>query len=160
MANVHDVAAYILSRQAPMSTWKLQKLVYYAQAWHLVWHERPLFKAEIQAWANGPVVPDLYAKHRGKFEVSKWSKWGSADVLTSTEATTTDAVLSSYGRLTGRQLVHMTHAEKPWIEARGDLGPTDRSVAEISRDSMLAFYAALDADPSATPVEDIDWSGF
>ncbi|WP_307850044.1 MULTISPECIES: type II toxin-antitoxin system antitoxin SocA domain-containing protein [unclassified Saccharopolyspora] len=42
-----------------MTAMKLQKLVYYSQAWHLVWDERPLFDEPVQAWANGPVVPDL-----------------------------------------------------------------------------------------------------
>ena len=43
---------------------KLQKLVYYAQAWSLVWDEAPLFHARIEAWSNGPVAPALYREHR------------------------------------------------------------------------------------------------
>ena len=42
MANVDDVAAYILNRQGPMTAMKLQKLCYYSQAWHLVWDSEPL----------------------------------------------------------------------------------------------------------------------
>ena len=53
MTTVHDAAAYILAEQDKMSTMKLQKLLYYCQAWHLVWEEEPLFDAEFQAWANG-----------------------------------------------------------------------------------------------------------
>jgi hypothetical protein len=30
-----------------MSAYKLQKLVYYSQAWHLVWADEPLFAARI-----------------------------------------------------------------------------------------------------------------
>ena len=58
--SVHDVAAYILKKQGEMSAMKLQKLVYYSQAWSLVWDEKPLFRAQIEAWANGPVVRSLY----------------------------------------------------------------------------------------------------
>lgn len=65
MASVFDVAAYILERQGPMTTWKLQKLVY-CQAWSLVWDDDVLFPEEIEAWANGPVVRELYNAHRGK----------------------------------------------------------------------------------------------
>jgi hypothetical protein len=54
-ATVFDVAAYILEKKGEMSAWRLQKLVYYSQAWSLVWDERPLFDEPIQAWANGPV---------------------------------------------------------------------------------------------------------
>ena len=72
MANVHDVAAYILGRCGPMTAMKLQKLVYYSQAWSLVWDERPLFPESIEAWANGPVVPALYDRHRGAFKLNAW----------------------------------------------------------------------------------------
>ena len=57
MATAHDVAAYILQKKGEMTAMKLQKLVYYSQAWSVVWDERPLFHEKIEAWANGPVVP-------------------------------------------------------------------------------------------------------
>lgn len=52
MATVFDVARYILTRldedgKLPVTTWKLQKLVYYSQAWSLVWDDVPLFDAPI-----------------------------------------------------------------------------------------------------------------
>ena len=78
MASVHDVAAAILERTGPIDTFKLQKLAYYCQAWHLVWDEEPLFKARIEAWANGPVVRALYDKHRGSYRVSDW-RWGTLE---------------------------------------------------------------------------------
>ena len=71
MANIFNVARYILRKQDNMSTWKLQKLCYYAQAWSLAWTEQPLFEEDFQAWANGPVAPVLFAQHRGKFSVSE-----------------------------------------------------------------------------------------
>lgn len=65
---VNNVARYILERKGGhMSTMKLQKLVYYTQAWSLVWDEKPLFDSRIEAWANGPIIPDLYDQHRGLF---------------------------------------------------------------------------------------------
>lgn len=66
MASVLDVAAYILERRGSMTAMKLQKLVYYSKAWHLVWDEESLFNEPIQAWANGPVVYDLYLEHKGR----------------------------------------------------------------------------------------------
>ena len=61
MATVFDTAKYIVDKCGEIDTWKLQKLVYYFQAWSLVWDERPLFDAKIEAWENGPVCPDLFA---------------------------------------------------------------------------------------------------
>lgn len=60
MATANDVAQYVLEQSGKMTTIKLQKLVYYCQAWSLVWTESPLFDDRIEAWANGPVVPSLY----------------------------------------------------------------------------------------------------
>ena len=65
-----DVAAYILSHLGPMTTMKLQKIVYYCQAWSLVWDEKLLFKEDIEAWANGPVVRELFNYHRGQYMIS------------------------------------------------------------------------------------------
>ena len=38
---------------------KLQKLVYYSQAWFLGIYQKPLFSDKIEAWVHGPVVPAL-----------------------------------------------------------------------------------------------------
>jgi uncharacterized phage-associated protein len=156
MASVHDVAKYILDQRGSMTTWKLQKLVYYSQAWHLVWTEDALFQDRIEAWANGPVVPALYNNHRRKFKVEKWGK-GDSDRLSKLELTTIDRVLESYGSLSGHQLSQLTHNEGPWLEARGGLAPTEISSNQISLESMNAFYLALDADNGAIPIGEIDW---
>ena len=65
MPNVLDVAGCILQQRGAMTTWKLQKLVYYSQAWALVWDDDAIFPEEIEAWANGPVVRKLYNAHQG-----------------------------------------------------------------------------------------------
>ena len=36
---------------------KLQKLMYYSQAWHLALRDIPLFNEDFQAWVHGPVLP-------------------------------------------------------------------------------------------------------
>jgi len=156
MASAHDVAKYILEDLGSISTWKLQKLVYYTQAWHLVWAEKPLFQDRIEAWANGPVVPTLYSQHRGHFSVSTWRK-GDVDKLTTRERRTIDRVLKSYGSLTGQQLVWLTHNEPPWIDARGGLSATEPSHTQITTAAMADFYLAIDADESAIAIEEIDW---
>lgn len=69
MADVVDVAEYILSKTGPISTLKLHKLLYYCQAWHLVWDGEVMFDARIEAWANGPAIPELWELHRGTFTV-------------------------------------------------------------------------------------------
>lgn len=157
MATAQDVAAYILRRTGSISTWKLQKLVYYSQAWHLAWEEQPLFDDRIEAWANGPVVPALYRDHRGKFTVRDGEIPGDGSGLADHERETVDIVLRDYGDKSGRLLSQLTHAEDPWRQARGELAPTASSNAEITPASMFEFYSALDADGDALAVDDIDW---
>lgn len=159
MATVQDVAAYILREQGSMSAMKLQKLVYYAQAWSLVWDDAPLFNEKIQAWANGPVVYDLYENHRGDFMVTEWP-WGDPAALTPVQAETVKAVLDAYGQFSARQLSHLTHSESPWRDARAGLPDTARSSAIISPEALVHYYAAADVADDATPVGDLDWSGW
>jgi uncharacterized phage-associated protein len=142
MVSVHDVAAYILRRRGSITTWKLQKLVYYSQAWSLVWDEQPLFRARIEAWANGPVIRALYDKHKGQFKVSRWPD-GDPSKLTADERATVDAVLKFYGPKTSQWLSDLTHNEAPWREARGTLAPGERGSQEISRESMHRYYSGL-----------------
>src|SRR5580698_5593773 len=124
MASVHDVAAYIIHQKGRLTTIKLQKLLYYCQAWSLVWDDRPLFSARIEAWANGPVVPMVFRLHRGDYSVTAWT-WGSRSNLKERERQTINAVLRVYGNKTSQWLVELTHREKPWRDARNGLGPLD-----------------------------------
>ena len=142
MANVLDAAAYILEKQGRMITLKLQKLVYYSQAWSLVWDERPLFDEKIEAWSNGPVVRDLFEYHRGEYYVSEIEA-GDAGKLDADQKATVDMVLNHYGDKPAYWLVRLSHSEPPWIEARGDLSPTEQGNAEIMLDSMAQYYSSL-----------------
>ena len=142
MATVHDVAAYILKKRGAMSAMKLQKLVYYSQAWSVVWDERPLFPERIEAWANGPVVRGLYDLHRGSFEVSEWPH-GDACRLTSGERATVDTVLDFYGDRSAQWLSDLTHREQPWLQARRGLPHGERGNREITLSSLEEYYSSL-----------------
>jgi uncharacterized phage-associated protein len=156
MASVHDVAAAIVERVGSCSTMKLQKLVYYCQAWHLVWDEEPLFPDRIEAWAGGPVVRSLYEQHRGRFTVTAWPM-GNSRNLSVSERETVEAVVGAYSHLSGQQLSVMTHREHPWRDARAraGLGPGERGDQEITREALQDYYAAVDQDPDARDVESL-----
>lgn len=67
MANVIDVAEYILEKHGTMTTMKLHKPLYYCQAWYLVTQGEPMFDEKFQAWPSGPVIPKLFELHKEKF---------------------------------------------------------------------------------------------
>lgn len=142
MASVHDVAAYILSRLGPMAPTKFQKLVYYCQAWHLAWLDKPLFNARIEAWSNGPVVRELYRYHRLEPSVSSWPK-GDPTKLPPEGRKAVDAVLDYYGDKSAFWPSELTHREEPWVRARAGLPTNVRSDQEITIESMRDYYRSL-----------------
>ena len=144
MISAHDVAAYIVERQGVLSAMKLQKLVYYAQAWSLVWDDHPLFPERIEAWANGPVVRELYDRHRGHFEVREWP-WGDPAALDGEARATVDSVIGFYGGRSAQWLSDLTHRELPWREAREGIPDGERGDREISLATMMEYYASLPA---------------
>jgi uncharacterized phage-associated protein len=142
MTTVYDVVAYILSRTGSITAMKLQKLVYYSQAWSLVWDEVPLFDECIEAWANGPVVPALYECHKGQFKVGS-IPLGDVGNLSAEQRETIDKVLEFYGDKSSQWLSNLTHAEDPWLDARKGIAPGDRGTQEITHASMMEYYSGL-----------------
>lgn len=143
MATVFDVARYILEKQGPMSTMKLQKLCYYSQAWALVWDDEPLFPEEFQAWMNGPVCPELFSKTRGKFSVNAGDEPGDSSVLTENQKNTIDTVLDYYAPHDAQWLSRLTHMEDPWKNAREGVPDGEKCRNMISNESMAMYYGGL-----------------
>lgn len=114
MVSIFDVARYILESKGRMSTWKLQKLCYYAQAWHYTWTEKRLIKEKFEAWRNGSVCPDLFQSHKGKYMVDSCDfSEGNIDNLSDDEKDSVDVVLNDYGDIEPYDLRTLTHSESP-----------------------------------------------
>lgn len=142
MASVFDVAQYILERHGEMTAMKLQKLVYYSQAWHIAWTDDALFDERIEAWADGPVSPELFQLHKQAFTISKLSK-GSSSRLADEEKDTIKRVLKVYGNKSPQWLSDLTHLEAPWRDARDGLPARARSQREITPAAMGRYYSSL-----------------
>ena len=128
---------------------KVQKLAYYAQAWYLAFHDgAPLVDEDFEAWAHGPVCPPIY----DRFSAFGFSPIPRAVASAAAENSFGDAlnhlsdVWQVYGKFTAKELERITHSEEPWIEARGNLGPLERSNTVISRQTMQTYYANRLAD--------------
>ena len=146
--SVLDAAAYILEQGGEMTAMKLQKLVYYSQSWSLVWDEAPLFDDRIEAWANGPVSPTLYAAHRGKFKVAPGTIGGNSAVLTADQKETIDQVMQFYGGRSAQWLSDLSHLESPWKNARIRSGASEgeNCQAEVTLSDMHEYYSGLHAE--------------
>ena len=147
--SAHDVAAYIVENLGSVTAMKLQKLVYYSQAWSLVWDEAPLFHEEVEAWRNGPMVYTLYDAHRRRFSVNKWPR-GDAEKLSSLQAETVDTVLDYYGDHSPQFLSDLSHQEEPWGDAGEGVPEGASGNAEITHAAMAEYYGSLppDEDPA------------
>ena len=143
MASIFDVAKYILIQKGPMSTMKLQKLCYYAQAWSLVWDDQPLFVVEFEAWANGPVCRVLFMKTKGRFKVNANDEDGDINNLTANQKDTIDKVLDYYAGHDAQWLSQLTHMEDPWNEARVGIPLGIGCSNIITKDSMAVYYGGL-----------------
>lgn len=126
MARAVDVAQAVLTRTGPIDTIKLQKLVYYCQAWALAWRDEPLFPEPVEAWRDGPVVQELFRRHKGARTVGEASFPGAdARRLPAWGSQVVAFVCAYYGRMTGAELRNRTHEEAPWAEARRTAGLSD-----------------------------------
>jgi uncharacterized phage-associated protein len=155
-ASVHDVVDYIVVKvsegRGGLSLLKLQKLLYYVQAWSLALNGRRAFDARFQAWVHGPVCRVVFDRFRDTH--SLYDTVGAVNVregfrmdsIPEELASHVSEVLDSYARFTGSQLEDMTHREEPWVKARGGLPAAERCEAEIDEDLMRSYYAKLLVD--------------
>jgi uncharacterized phage-associated protein len=117
---------------------KLQKLLYYTQAWYLAFTGQPLFSESIEAWVHGPVVPSEFRRYR-EFRWNPIDSHGEpcedAAVLKHIEA-----VFDAYGKFSATQLERLTHREDPWKNARRGLEPDIPSRNVIPHAAMRDYY--------------------
>lgn len=143
--DARDIARWFIAwsdgfDEAGLSNLKLQKLLYYSQGHALAKWGRPLFTQQIEAWAHGPVVADVYHQYKdfGKnpLEIDGEIDWAVTDDAT-------DALLASvwrtYGEFSAWRLREMTHAETPW---KATFDPEVRNEL-ISHDLLKKHFSGL-----------------
>jgi uncharacterized phage-associated protein len=138
-----EVADYVIhvahEAGAPLSNLKLQKILYYAQAWHLAIFDQRLFPETFEAWVHGPVIPELYRKYQST---------GWRDIEPSAEKPGFSPELEEFLRelleeylpLDAYRLELMTHREDPWIHARNGLPIDAPSNQTIDESDMRDYY--------------------
>ncbi len=135
-----DVAKYFLAKTSEVSEadefvshLKLQKLLYYAQGFHLAMTGSPLFEDEICAWQHGPVVPNVWEQYKGygrqgiepptDFDLNRYDA-ETQSIL--------EQVWTVYGQFSAWKLRDLTHTEPPWKET-----PTREN---ISHAKMMRYF--------------------
>ena len=118
-----DVAKYFLHKANIggdlITNLRLQKLLYYAQAWYLVNFDRPLFSDEIKAWRFGPVIESVYHKFK-KFRhtaIIYKSNGEIEKIFSTTDLDFLNEFYNIYIDYSANALLQMSHNEAPWKEA-------------------------------------------
>jgi len=139
--NVADYFIWLANETGSfVSNLKLQKLVYYAQAWHLALYDIPLFQEDFQAWVHGPVIPELYQNYK-TFGWQPILKDANPELPEEVQDFLNE-VAEEYFACDAYELEQMTHAEAPWNWARGDLQSDAPSNAVINKEWMKEYYAS------------------
>jgi uncharacterized phage-associated protein len=147
--NANDIAAWLVRYSAdelgaPVDPMSLEKLIYYAQAFHLVLGDGPLFPDEIQAWKLGPVIPGVYKKYAVYGADPIMVPDDGADISIGRELGKFLAeIVGFFCRYTAINLSRATHLENPWMDANAS---TDNTISQIS---MRSFYRSLVEDGEA-----------
>ncbi|MEM1239463.1 MAG: type II toxin-antitoxin system antitoxin SocA domain-containing protein [Cyanobacteria bacterium P01_H01_bin.26] len=122
MFSALDIANYYLCQTDEdagdlISNLKLQKLLYYAQGFHLAINDSHLFPEDIKAWEHGPVVPDVYHrfKHHGSSAILAPEDMDFS-IFDPETTELLDEVYRVYGQFSAWKLRNMTHGESPWQE--------------------------------------------
>lgn len=115
---------------------KLQKVLYFAQAYYLSKVGKPLFYDDIEAWEYGPVVPDVYHKFKSKGSnpiICEEDK----SILADEDKETLKKIWGTFGGYSASKLVDIAHAHTPWKEANGS------SSKVISHKAIREYYTPL-----------------
>jgi len=121
---------------------KLNKLVYFAQAFHLAKFNSPLFPDEIEAWKFGPVIPSVYHAFQvcGDNVIHNEAGEFKREIYSPDEIDFLLDIDDKFGIYSAYALVELTHKPgSPWYESFHS-----GKNAVISRKSMGEYYAKED----------------
>lgn len=129
-----------------LSILKLQRLLYFAQGWHLAFYGEPLFGERFQAWAQGPINRKIYDRFAGR---PLHSEVSAADVSKDFDATWVSreksnhirSVLEAYARCEHSNFDEIIDKDAPWLEARS--GCLEHGQREIEEGSIRRFCIVL-----------------
>lgn len=135
----------------PITNLRLQKILYYSQAWHLAINKKPLFNDDFEAWVHGPVIRRLYGVYKGygynpivtlegeehvEKELKKMKKDFGEELVDFLED-----IIVEYFKFAAFELEQMVHKEDPWIKARVGLPPDELCINIIKKEWMRDYYS-------------------
>ena len=154
--NVKEVAKWFLIKDS-MTQKRLQKLLYYTQAWSYALRDDAFMEASFEAWVHGPVSPQLrdvfgYTRlnvidikdENNLFYGYYFDKFKNVNNITDVDDVEfLESVWATYGDLSANALEVLTHKEAPWINARKGRAPNEICNREIDPKDMKEYYRSI-----------------
>lgn len=137
MYDVLDICEYIIDycneKDYGVSNLKLQKLLYFVQAFFLISDDGlPCFHEEIEAWAFGPIVPKAYYRYRiYGFSNIQSSHKELDSVINYIDKEKIASVVEMFKNYSAPELVRLTYQQRPWIDAYAQGRNTVIGIEEI-----------------------------
>ena len=149
-APIMKVAGYLQQKKNDLSSYRLQKLLYYIQGVSATFRPEPIFLDPCEAWENGPVYREVFHKFRNNAIDDILG-----DLLTDDEKESINCVLECFGRYDGDTLVLFTHNETPWLKARSNLPADAPSNNIIPLESIVEYFSKVRDDYKMTSIMDM-----
>lgn len=152
--SINDTCDYIIMMltegSESLSNIKLQKLLYYVQAWNLAFYEKPFYSENenFEAWVHGPVSREIYNRFKENKSLYSDIKYEditesfNPDLLDENEKKHIEVILETYAKFSGSELENMTHMESPWIKAREGYRSSERCEKQINNQDMIDYYSS------------------
>lgn len=122
--------------EGTLTSWKLHQLLFYCQAWHLVWYEQPLFREKIICFKNSPVVVEVYEQYRHSFFLKPKQIFHRVKVISDQQHTHIVNVFLEYEKRTSQSLIDGIRLEGDWKHIKeGD---------EVTHQFMYETYSSID----------------
>ncbi|MCX6719009.1 MAG: DUF4065 domain-containing protein [Candidatus Taylorbacteria bacterium] len=115
---------------------KLQKILYFAQAYYLAKLGKALFSDPIEAWGYGPVIPTVYHLYKSKGSDPIISEKDQS-CISSEDKENIKKIWDTFGGYSASRLVDIAHAHTPWREAN------ESSSKIISHKAIADYYSPL-----------------
>ena len=138
---------------------KMQKLLYFAQGWHLALYDVPLFNNKIEAWEHGPVVREIYYNYKDyKYNNIERIDYNPEENFDDDQIRLLDEIYNIYGAFDGKVLERMTHKDETWKKAREGYESDESSSELITVESISSYYKMLSEVLDINDSSDI-WKG-
>lgn len=141
------IVPYVISSGHSINHLKLQKLIYYVDAWHYAILEQPLIRDEFEAWMHGPVVRRVWDFYKGESclynDITVADPLDIGTIVNEEQVEVINDILDEYGNKTAYHLECLTHSEKPWKVARTGYDSSDKCTEIIPKGLMRDYYQGL-----------------